>query len=142
MVRITALSGVVAFFYACQPPKGFPENALDRKPVEQNDYAGADEVVSDAFSVLEATVDGDSLRVHLEYGGGCADHEFQLVQASPTLRSMPPKQPLRLIHQAHGDPCRALIREWRAFDVSSFQASPKGVTVLLLEDFQLPYSYD
>jgi len=127
---------------ACQSPKGFSEKALDHRPLEEDEVASADDIPSDAFSLLEATVEGDSLRVHLEYGGGCADHEFQLFQAGPTLRSMPPKQPLRLIHQAHGDPCRALIREWRAFDVSAFQASPRGVTVLLLEDFQLPYSYD
>lgn len=130
---------------ACQSPKGFPEASLDARigtPLAAEDSVASTE---DAlpFQLLDVRVEGDSLRVQVSYGGGCGEHVFELRSAGPTLRSMPPKQPLVVVHRSPGgDPCRALIQEWRSFDIQSFQASPRGLTVLLLDDHTVSYTYD
>ena len=98
--------------------------------------------LSKPFDLLEASIDGDSLRVTVRYGGGCAPHDFSLHSNGPALRSMPPQQLLRIEHRANADPCRALIQENHSFDLSSFRASPHGVMLLRLDEWELTYTYE
>lgn len=87
-------------------------------------------------------MEGDSLVVEVGYGGGCRVHAFELVRKAPMIRSLPPKWPLDLIHQANEDPCRAWVEERLAFNLMPFRASPHGVTMLLVGDTILTYRYD
>lgn len=95
-----------------------PENAsggneqtmsVDPRPVES------------PFTVLGAAVEGDSLRVQLQYGGGFRTHSFTLISMGAATKSLPRQQPVKLIHDAHGDMGRALIQEERSFDLTSFR---------------------
>ena len=63
------------------------------------------------FSVQTASVDGDSLRVTVQYGGGFRDHTFRLVSGGAATKSLPRQQPLTVEHQGNGDPGRALITQ-------------------------------
>jgi len=96
------------------------------------------------LEVLEAEVVGDELHLLVSYGGGCAEHLLEVASAGPLLKSMPPKQPLRLVHRTPGDPCRALIQRELFFDLKPWRGTPHGVTVILLENWNeaLPYEYD
>lgn len=96
------------------------------------------------FELLEASIAGDSLVVLVQYGGGCGEHAFSLRQKGPMMKSLPPKQMLEVVHRTEGDPCRALIRERHAFDLTRFRGTPRGVTVILLENWNEPlnYAYD
>ena len=80
--------------------------------------------------------------VNVAYSGGCAEHAFDLVAAGPQVRSLPPKQPLMIVHEAHGDACRARIEETLAFDLRLHRMSPKGLTVILFNDTTLMYRYE
>ena len=118
---------------ACQDQRGLPKEALewsDPRPV------------SDPYEMLHAAVEGDSLVVRVAYSGGCAEHQFELQVNGPQLRSLPPKQPLALFHQANGDPCRAHIEETRSFGLHPYRMSPNGITVLLFNDTTLMYRYE
>ena len=129
--------------YSCQNQRGLPEEALERANQTESPETAASELRhSDPFELISAAIEGDSMRIVVQYGGGCAEHAFELVASGPALRSMPPKQGLELIHEANGDACRALIREELMFGLQQFQASPRGVTVLMLQSEKLPYSYD
>ena len=88
-------------------------------------------------------VQGDSLFASVIYSGGCSTHSFTLELNGPLLKSLPPKQPLMIVHRSDEDPCRALIIENLKFDISSFRGTPSGTTVLLLENWNqhLSYSY-
>ncbi len=94
-------------------------------------------------SITMASVDGDELVAVVAYGGGCGDHEFELNVAGPMLKSLPPKQPLKLVHRSSGDPCRAMIHDTLRLDVTPFRGSPHGTTVLMLEGWKelIPYTY-
>jgi hypothetical protein len=137
MVSIVFIMGC----WGCQNQKGLPMEALGSElspsmmpPVPAWEQA--------SFEFISAEVEGDSLRVVVQYGGGCGDHQFSLVESGPAMKSLPPKQPIALVHETTGDPCRALIEETRMLDLSSFRRSPHGTTVILLESLILPYSYD
>ncbi len=119
------------FMAACQDQRGLPGAALDwSKPP------------SAPLDVMQATIQGDSLVVQVAYSGGCAEHAFELVAAGPQLRSLPPKQPLMIAHEANGDACRSRIEEILAFDLRPHRMSPTGLTVILFNDSTLMYRYE
>ena len=119
------------FMAACQDQRGLPGAALDwSKPP------------SAPLDVMQASIQGDSLVVQVAYSGGCAEHAFELVAAGPQVRSLPPKQPLMIAHDANGDACRARIEETLAFDLHPHRMSPTGLTVILFNDSTLMYRYE
>ena len=101
------------------------------------------EVVGDeaVVTIDTAYVTGDTLRATVTYSGGCGQHEFSLEKHGFMMKSLPPKQPLRIVHRSYGDPCRALIREELSFDLNSYRGTPDGVTVLILENWNLHINY-
>ena len=111
-------------------------------------YPESSSVIGDltpaVFDIDSAWVQGDSLYATVSYGGGCGEHEFTLESAGFLLKSLPPKQPLRIIHRSDGDPCRALIKEEISLDLQSYRGTPRGVTVLIIENWNknLSYSYE
>ena len=96
------------------------------------------------YELLSAEVVGDSLRVQVAYSGGCGEHFWYVSPAGPLMKSLPPKQPLRLEHRSPGDPCRARLQESFTFDLRPYRGTPRGVTVILLENWNTPltYAYD
>lgn len=96
------------------------------------------------LDLVSAEVVGDELRLVVSYGGGCAEHELEVESAGPLLKSLPPKQPLRVVHRTPGDPCRALVQRELFVDLKPWRGTPHGVTVILLENWNevLPYEYD
>ena len=95
---------------------------------------------SDHFELLDAKIEGDSLLLSVQYGGGCAEHTFELM-AGPMLKSLPPKQLLEISHDAHGDNCRALLQTKIQFDLTPYRGSPRGITVIKIGDYELTYEY-
>ena len=119
---------------------GVPPVAEHVPPVAEHAPAGDPA----PFTLLAAEVVGDSLRVQVAYSGGCGEHVWGLASAGPMLKSLPPKQPLRIVHTTPGDDCRARLVETHTFALHGWRGTPRGVTVLLLEDWNtpLPYEYD
>lgn len=101
----------------------------------------SEEVTERGFAIDTAFVTGDTLRAIVSYSGGCAKHEFTLEKSGFMMKSLPPKQPLRIVHRSKSDPCRALIREELSFDLNSYRGTPDGVTVLILENWNLYINY-
>jgi hypothetical protein len=131
MVTCLFLATGMLFMAACQDQRGLPSAALDwSKPP------------SAPLEVMQAAIQGDSLVVQVAYSGGCAEHIFELVAAGPQVRSLPPKQPLMIAHEANGDACRARIEETLAFDLRPRRMSPAGLTVILFNDTTLTYRYE
>jgi hypothetical protein len=65
---------------------------------------------TDPVRITAARIDGDSLRVSVETGGGCAQHVFRLAVQSTFLESFPVQVHAALGHDSNGDRCRALLR--------------------------------
>jgi hypothetical protein len=95
----------------------------------------------DPYSMLDASVAGDVLRVRVQYGGGCNPHEFQVVAWNGWMESYPVQVRVFLSHDAFGDQCRALITEERYFDLDplkrayrrSYGTGAPGATILVIQ---------
>jgi hypothetical protein len=77
-----------------------------------------DQLESDAFRLLDAKIEGDLLEIHVEYGGGCREHLFQLI-ADPMafMESEPIQANIYLSHESQNDPCKALVRKKITFSL-------------------------
>lgn len=96
-----------------------------------------------SFNIDTAYTQGDTLFARVSYSGGCGDHTFSIEPNGPMHKSLPPKQPMRIVHRSDGDPCRAMIIEELKYDISEFRGTPRGTTFILLENWKptLSYSY-
>lgn len=73
---------------------------------------------SDPFDVSSVRIEGDILAVQVRYSGGCATHDFVLLDTGIATRSIPPQHRLHLVHDAHGDACEAYLTRDLFFDIS------------------------
>ena len=127
--RVVIACICVAFF-ACKSPQ--VDVATDSKELSEAPY-----------TIDTAFISGDSLHTTLTYTGGCHTHTFEIASNGFLLKSLPPKQPIRIIHRSDDDPCRAFVKENLIFDISEFKGTPSGSTLLILENWNqhLSYSY-
>ena len=95
------------------------------------------------FTVLEASMDGDSLRTVLQFGGGFREHAFSLEAVGAATKSLPRQQSIRILHDADGDMGKALLTERHAFDLRLFRDPSQSSLILRLEGWNegLKYNY-
>lgn len=77
----------------------------------------------DAADIRSASVDGDTLVVNAEHGGGCAAHSYALeysMDDTPVVGEVVDPVPVRLhlTHDAHGDRCLAYIHRTLRFNLA------------------------
>ena len=74
----------------------------------------------DLYGVNKVQVFEDELRISINYGGGCEEHEFKLINDnSPVDGGGQPMDVLYLSHNANNDGCFALITEHQlCYDIS------------------------
>ncbi len=72
----------------------------------------------DPVTIRSGRIEGDVLSLAVQYGGGCADHDFGLVASDGWLESHPVQAGLVVVHDAHGDLCRALINNTLRFNLT------------------------
>ncbi|MBI48974.1 MAG: hypothetical protein CL850_01615 [Crocinitomicaceae bacterium] len=101
------------------------------------------ELTETPFNYDTVFVSGDTLHAVVRYSGGCGNHKFNIESIGPMLKSLPPKQPIRIVHRSDGDPCRALLKEEYKFDIKEYRGTINGTTFLILENWNknLSYSY-
>jgi hypothetical protein len=88
----------------------------------------------DPVTVESLTVKGDTLEVSVMHGGGCAEHSYALAW-SGQLKGQgvgPAQAELVLVHDGHGDMCKALVRATPSFDlrplVERWRAQGRGAS--------------
>jgi hypothetical protein len=99
---------------------------------------------SEPFKILKSSVDGDILRLTVEYGGGCEEHKFSVYSTGAYMKSMPPKLNLYIEHDGNQDPCRALIQKEIRVNLKSVQFAGSQELVLILqngEGHEVRYKY-
>lgn len=93
-------------------------------------------LATDEAVIHDAGILGDLLHLTVRYGGGCAEHEFELYADEVFLESEPPQAVLRLSHNAHRDSCKALIQTDLRYDLFPLRTAyvrhygPKGTLLL------------
>jgi hypothetical protein len=102
----------------------------------------------DPWTFVSHALDGDTLTLSIQYGGGCRVHRFALL-VDPVFRESHPVQvSARLAHDADGDMCRALISEDLHFDLAPLRrhyqeayGEGPGVIAFILEGWRITYEF-
>lgn len=90
---------------------------------------------NDPMNIQSAKIEGNNLILEVSYGGGCEEHDFSLVGSQMISKSLPPIRSVKLIHDAHGDKCKALIMKTLTFDISNMAyKQEKGSEIMLKID--------
>ena len=83
--------------------------------------------------------------IDLTYGGGCKDHEFQLIGSLAIAKSYPPIRGIQLVHKANEDNCRALVRKRLEVNIEeiAYQQEEGSEIYLSLEGWKerIKYTY-
>jgi hypothetical protein len=96
---------------------------------------------SASVNILKADVQGDLLKLTVQYGGGCEKHIFTLYTNGMYMKSLPPQMSMQLHHEDNDDRCRALITETIAIDISSIRYGNKGPLIIRLQDYKETITY-
>ena len=67
------------------------------------------DLADEQATITAARVEGRTLFLSLQFGGGCAPHSFALVTGGEIAESNPPYAVFRLAHDGNRDPCDALL---------------------------------
>lgn len=96
-------------------------------------FLNYDSLKSDPITLLSATIEGDCLKLTLQYGGGCEEHQVDLALILPVCGTPPlPPPTFEIRHDAKGDACKALITEEYSFDLSGIREDGKSETEFIL----------
>jgi hypothetical protein len=90
-----------------------PSNMIQIYP-DQNDIP----LYEDPAWIQDAEIQGDSLMLVVEASGGCAEHDYELFGCHCFMESFPVQTNVYLSHDAHNDPCEALIIDTLRFDLA------------------------
>ncbi len=71
----------------------------------------------DRLEILSASVEGDILKVEVQYSGGCIDHQFTMAARPWFMESLPVRMELYLYHEDGDDPCDAVMTEGLSFNL-------------------------
>lgn len=98
---------------------------------------------SSPCTILKADVQGDLLKMTVQYSGGCKPHMFTLYTNGMYMKSLPAQISMQLHHENNGDNCRALITENIAINIASIKYGDKGPLIIRLKDFKegITYAY-
>lgn len=94
---------------------------------------------SDPVDIVGARLEAPVLTLDVRYGGGCARHGFDLVLRSGWRESYPVQVDVDLAHDAHADPCDAIVQGELRFDltplrnayVAAYGTGPGAVTLFV-----------
>ena len=80
----------------------------------------ADSTLSDPFTLKSAVIDTvkQELYIEVQYSGGCAQHDFELIWPENIIAVFPPVYPIILNHEDNGDMCEALPTETLVIDLT------------------------
>ena len=61
----------------------------------------------------------------VSYGGGCKDHEFQVIGSLAIAKSQPPIRGVQIVHQSNDDNCKAIVRKKLEVDIKDLTYMPE-----------------
>jgi len=75
------------------------------------------------FQILDASLNGNTLQMSVEYSGGCAEHQFKLAASPNTLEFRFHDYDVYLLHIDNNDQCDSILSEELTFDLSSLDVA-------------------
>lgn len=149
-MHTTRLLMLVAIVFAVtQPPmhcsgkKNKPDPAPVAVPKARIDASVDPSAFPATFTLDSLKINHDTLSAFVNYSGGCAEQQFDLLSNGLFAKSMPPQLTIGLLHDRKGDQCRALVMKELRFDITAFRrpGSTQGTVILKLADQSIEYTY-
>lgn len=110
---------VIGAFTACEDPVSTRYITADTPGrIEMAFGARPSRWATDLMTIERARIEGDTLYLRVNHGGGCARHEYALVAWNGWMESNPVQLGAFLAHNQNADPCRALITADLRFDLT------------------------
>ena len=135
------------FFFVCfvslSSCKTEPVLSLETADLNETELQETTTFTQTPFTFVDVVLKGDTLIAKVQYSGGCGNHQFEIEKSGFLMKSLPPKQPIKITHRSDEDSCRALILKELKLYIGDFRGTPNGTTVLLLENWNQHriYSY-
>lgn len=125
IILFLALSSV---FFACGAKKDATNttkkeqvsiNRPDLETMQIKATVGKQAATSDPIMSIDfVEVKGNTLIIDLTYGGGCKDHQFEVIGSEAIAKSLPPIRGIQLVHHANEDNCRAIVKKRLEVDIT------------------------
>jgi hypothetical protein len=98
----------------------------DCLPYIDLNFSNYDSLKTDPIALINAKIEGDCLKLTLQYGGGCKEHKVDLALIHPWCGTPPlPPPTFEIRHDSNDDHCKALITEDYSFDISGIKEPGK-----------------
>jgi hypothetical protein len=99
-------------------PTALPTSVSRTGQVLLIDEAPRDCFSTDAAKITAVVLERNTLKINVDYLGGCQEHTFGLHAETAFLESNPPQWSLYLSHDAHGDTCTGKVEKRLSFDLT------------------------
>lgn len=113
--------------FGCNSAKNAVESDQSSKGTIQNDEnvmitasIGRVDQASDPLSISDVRVKGNKLLIDVTYGGGCQEHQFQVIGSAMISKSLPPVRSIQLVHTSNDDMCKMNVMKTLEIDISEF----------------------
>ena len=84
-------------------------------------------------TINKVVLKGNILQLSIEYTGGCAQHQFDLVGNEMISKSLPPIRSINLIHKTNvEESCKRAMYDTLYFDISNFAYQKSNGSVIKL----------
>jgi hypothetical protein len=134
------------------------DSIFDKAPDDMDTNTGCEQIiideskynsaVSDDFTITDAFITGDSLRVSVQYGGGCGNIDFDLLTNGLFMESDPVQLDV-LLSFTDNDPCEAVQQRMLCFDLTKLivlyndsYRTTEGTIIIRLADFDEIIGFD
>lgn len=100
--------------------------------------------IGDSYQIQKAIIEDDQLWLTLTYGGGCEEHQFQMLFDNAYSEGETDKSiQLTLYHNGNDDRCRSIVTQNLRFDLKSLQTQDAKELTIRLSGWeeQLMYKY-
>jgi len=123
----------LVLFSACNQKTEELTNSGECPDYVELNYSNYNSLSTDPITIINAKVDGDCLKLTLQYGGGCKEHQVDLAFIQPECGTPPlPPPTFEIRHNANGDACKALVTKDYSFDISGIREEGKNKTEFIL----------
>ncbi len=139
MKKVASLILLLVYILSCDSVNQEESNCNEEILIDSNLFANAPD---DSFSFKSVEINQNCLTLSVEYGGGCGDVEFKLIDSDLVMESTPPQRNIRLSLNDR-DYCKAMITKKLFFDLTPIQVVEGGKIILHLTDWeeQILYNY-
>jgi hypothetical protein len=108
MKKLICFTTILIVIFSC---KARLNSLLEKDVINPifNSEIGDITTYSDAFNILNYSINEDLLVLDISYVGGCKQHTFKLIGSPYISKSLPPIRQVKLIHNSNGDTCNNKI---------------------------------